>query len=116
MAKLICSNAMAVCSGSHAGLPVRFSVLPGSGVLAGGSPAATVRDRDSAINIPAFGLCRMSTPPKPCVPAVAPAFLAGSATVLIANAPALDSASTLRCAQGGVISFQFPGQFSTEVP
>ena len=116
MAKLICSGAMAACSGSAGGVPVPFFVPPAKGVLAGGAAAATVYDGNAKINLPSFGACGMSQPQQPCVPELAPRFVAGSPTVLIGNCPALHVPSTLSCAKGGIISFQLPGQFSVEVP
>jgi hypothetical protein len=113
MAHLISSGAMVVCSGSLTGAPVPFFVPPASGVLAG-QAAATVFDRTPGLNFASFGMCKMSGAPKPCVPAPGPAFLTGAPTVLIGNAPAVDSASVLPCAAGGIISFSFPGQFSVQ--
>jgi len=83
--------------------------------MVSGAPAATIFDRTALVNLPSFGICKMSSPHVPCTPDPAPSFLIGSPTVRIGESPALDHLSTLPCTKGGSISFQLPGQFSVEV-
>jgi hypothetical protein len=114
VARLICSSSMIVCTGSQAGVPIAFSVAQGSGVLAGGAEVATVRDNRPILNVGSFGSCKLSSPPKPCVPVLSD-FKDAVPKVLVGDSPALTEASTLRCKQGGVISFRSPGPSSVEV-
>jgi len=114
VASLICSRSTIVCTGSQAGVPIGFSVAPGSGVRTGGAEVATVRDNQPILNVGSFGTCKLSSPPKPCVPVLSD-FKDAVPKLLVGNSPALTEASTLRCKQGGVVSFRHPGQSSVEV-
>jgi uncharacterized protein DUF4280 len=114
VARLICSSSTIICTGSQAGVPVGFSVARGTGVLSGGAEVATVRDNQPILNVGSFGACKLSSPAKPCVPVLSD-FKDGVPKVLVGGSPALTESSTLRCKQGGVISFRHPGQSSVEV-
>jgi hypothetical protein len=54
--------------------------------------------------------------PMPCVPATGAPWAPGSPTVLIGNAPALDSTSKLMCNWAGVIQITSPGQATVQIP
>jgi len=113
MARLICSSSTIVCTGSQTGVPIGFSVERGSGVRAGGAEVATIRN-NKPINVGSFGVCKLSSPPRPCVPVLSD-FKDAVPKLLVGDSPALTEASTLRCKQGGVISFRHPGQSYIEV-
>jgi hypothetical protein len=93
--------------------------------------AANIMDHVPLVNILPFAMC--SSPanpmvaaataaamgvltPMPCVPATPAPWVAGAATVLLCNAPALDNVSTLACTWGGVIQFINPGQATEFIP
>lgn len=108
-----------------------LSVLPQSGVMAGGVPAATVMDFTPMLNILPFGMCTcpanptvasataaaLGVPtPMPCVPLTAVPWMPGSPTVMIGGLPALNNTSKCLCTWGGMISITLPGQFQAMVP
>ena len=124
----VCMGAAMQCSFGVA--PSTLVVLPTNAVLTG-TPAANIMDNVPILNIPPFGMCNsMSNPvvaaataaalgvmtPMPCVPVTTAPWAPGSATVLIANMPALNDASQLMCAWGGVITFAQAGQTTVQVP
>lgn len=99
--------------------------------MAGGSPAATIMDSVSLLNVSSFGACSSITnpavtaataaalgvlTPMPCVPATPAPWTPGASTVLIGGAPALDSACMLNCLWAGIIKVNMSGQFSVNVP
>jgi len=115
------------CMGSA---PASLTVLPTGCTNANGMPAATVKDSIPIVNIPPFGTCicpgnpmfiaataaAMGVPtPVPCVPLTVGPWAPGSPTVTIGGAPALNNASTLQCAWGGVITIMSPGQSTVMV-
>jgi hypothetical protein len=115
---------------SFGAAPAPLNVLPATGVLAG-APAATVMDHVPMLNIMPFGVCScVANPmvaaataaalgaltPMPCVPMTTAPWLPGSPTVLIGGLPALQDASKLMCAWGGVIAIVAPAQFTTLIP
>jgi hypothetical protein len=129
MAQLVCNGAMLMCSFGVA--PCTMMVTPENMVNASNMPAATIMDNIPMKNILPFGMCTtqsnpavaaataaaLGTPtPAPCVPVTTAPWAPGSATVMIANKPALNSASKLMCTWGGVISITFAGQVMTNVP
>ncbi|MGZ8218812.1 DUF4280 domain-containing protein [Methylomagnum sp.] len=128
MAMQVCMGAMMQCSFGAA--PGALMVLPVNRVMTG-SPAATIMDSAPLVNIPPFGMC--SSPanptvaaataaamgaltPMPCIPNTPAPWVPGAATVLIGAMPALDDASKLMCLWGGVISLNFAGQATVQVP
>jgi len=128
MGNQVCMGAMMQCSFGAA--PSTLVVLPANAVLTG-TPAANIMDYIPITNIPPFGMCNsMSNPvvaaataaalgamtPMPCIPVTAAPWAPGSATVLIANMPALNDASKLMCSWGGVIQFSMAGQVTVQVP
>jgi hypothetical protein len=82
-------------------------------------------------NVMMFGMCKAPTNPAviaataaasgvftqaPCVPATASPWVPGSPTVMIGGKAALNSTSKLMCTWLGVISVNFAGQATVNVP
>lgn len=125
----VCMGATLMCSFGCA--PSSLTVLPVNRVTAGGPPAANIMDNKSMMNILPFAMCSCPAnpavaaataaalgvlTPMPCVPMTVAPWVPGAPTVLIGNMPALDNASKLMCAYGGVIQITVPGQTSVQVP
>ena len=125
---LISTGATLQCSFGAA--PAALNALPVNRVLAG-APAATIMDHLPMVNVAPFGMCSCAAnpmvaaataaalgvlTPMPCVPMTMAPWVPGSPTVLIGGQPALQDASKLMCAWGGVISVLAPAQFTTLVP
>lgn len=125
----VCMGATLQCSFGAA--PSNLVVLPASGVLTGGMPAATIMDSKPLANIMPFGTCNsMSNPmvaaataaalgaftPMPCIPVTAAPWAPGSPTVLVGGMPGLQDSSKLACNWGGVIQVVAPGQFTSMIP
>ena len=121
-------GAMMTCAFGVA--PASLIVPPASRVMVNNMPAANIMDFKPMANIPTFGMCNsLANPqvaaataaalgvltPMPCIPVTTP-WKPGAPTVLIANFPALNNSSTCQCAYGGVITFSFAGQATTQVP
>jgi hypothetical protein len=94
-------------------------------------PAGVITDFVPMTNIMPFGMC--SSPanptvaaataaafgvltPMPCVPVTVAPWAPGVPNVLITNIPAIDNNCKLACNWGGVISVNFPGQVTHEIP
>ena len=121
----VCNGATTMCSFGMA--PGTLVVLPIHRKLTSGQPAANINDHAPLLNIMPFGVC--STPsnpavaaataaalgvltPMPCVPVTPAPWVPGAVSppVILDGVPALDDASILMCAWGGVIKIVFPGQ------
>ena len=128
MGQLVCAGALLQCSFGAA--PAPLAVLPVSGVTTG-APDATIMDNQPIANIAPFGVCiSLANPavaaataaamgvlvPLPCMPVTPAPWAPGSPTVLLGNVPALNSASKLMCAYGGVIAISMPGQTTVAIP
>jgi hypothetical protein len=128
MGQQVCMGALLKCSFGMA--PGSLVVLPTNRVLTQ-TPDANIMDYIPMVNILPFGMCQSpSMPavaaataaamgvltPMPCVPVTPAPWAPGSATVMIANMPALNNSSKLMCAYGGVIEVSFPGQSTVNVP
>ncbi len=128
MGQQVVMGAMMTCSFGVA--PSSLVVPPVNRVLVNNMPAANIMDFKPIVNIPPFGMCNsLSNPtvaaataaalgvltPMPCVPVTTP-WKPGSPSVQVANLPALTNSSTCQCAFGGVITFSFAGQATTQVP
>lgn len=128
MGNIVCAGATLKCSFGAA--PSVLSVLPTNQLMTT-TPIANIMDNKPMLNIPPFGLCQsMSNPtvsaataakfgvftPMPCVPVTSAPWFPGSATVLIANMPALNNSSKCLCNWGGVIEVVHPGQINIQVP
>lgn len=110
--------------------PGTLMVLPANRVLTA-VPDANIMDNKPMVNILPFGACQsMANPtvaaataaalgvltPMPCVPCTTAPWAPGSATVMLANMPALNNSSKLMCLWGGVISINMPGQTTVSIP
>lgn len=110
--------------------PGSLVVLPTNRVLTQ-TPDANIMDHVPMVNILPFGMCQSPAnpavaaataaamgvlTPMPCVPVTPAPWAPGSATVMIANMPALNNSSKLMCAYGGVIEISFAGQSTVNVP
>jgi len=112
--------------------PSALIVIPmGLPVMSGGIFAATIMDFVPIANIPPFGMCSsLVNPmviaataaalgvltPMPCIPVTVAPWVPGSPTVLINNFPALNNSSKCICSWGGVISINFAGQLTDQIP
>lgn len=121
-AQLMCSQGVA---------PSALVVLPINRVMSGNQPAANIMDHKPMINILPFGMCRSPAnptvaaatsaamgvlTPMPCVPATPAPWTPGSATVMLANFPALNNSCQLMCTWAGQITVMSPGQFTELIP
>ena len=119
------STALMLCSFGVA--PASLNVLPTSGVLIEGKPAATITDSAPMLNVPPFGMCTsLANPPvaaapaaamgvltpMPCIPATTP-WVNGATQTLIGGKPALTLGAQCTCANGGVIQILNPGSMTT---
>jgi hypothetical protein len=111
--------------------PSSLVVLPVNKVMTSYVPAANIMDNKPMVNIMPFGMCQSpSNPvvaaataaalgvltPMPCIPATTAPWAPGAPTVMLANMPALDDTSKLMCMWGGVISVNFAGQATEQIP
>jgi len=111
--------------------PSNLVVLPVNRRITNNQPAANIMDYVPMTNIMPFGMCTSPAnpqvaaataaamgvlTPQPCVPATSAPWAPGSATVMLANQPALDNVSTCMCNWAGVISITDPGQTTAEIP
>ena len=124
----VCGGAMCTCSFGVA--PSLFMVTPENQVMTT-MTIATIMDHVPMKNIMPFGMCSsLANPqvasataaalgvliPMPCIPVTTAPWIPGSATVLIANKPALNQSSQLICNWGGVIQITNPGTTNIQVP
>jgi hypothetical protein len=100
-------------------------------VMSSNQCAANIMDHVPMKNIMPFGVCSsLANPtvaaataaalgvltPMPCIPATAAPWAAGAPTVMLENFPALNDSSKLMCNWAGVISINFAGQVTHQVP
>ena len=119
-----------MCTCSFGVAPSLFMVTPENQVMTT-MPIATIMDHVPMKNIMPFGMCSsLANPqvasataaalgvliPMPCIPVTTAPWIPGSATVLIANKPALNQSSQLICNWGGVIQITNPGTTNIQVP
>ena len=105
--------------------PSQLIVLATNRRTAGGQPAANVADHLPLTNIAPFGSCMSllfpgtaaataaaggALTPMPCLPNTATPWTPGSATVTVADRPALRHTDSCRCVWGGTITILDPGQ------
>jgi hypothetical protein len=125
----VCMGAVLQCTFGVA--PSSLVVLPVNKVMTSYVPAANIMDNKPMVNIMPFGMCQSpSNPvvaaataaalgvltPMPCIPATTAPWAPGAPTVMLANMPALDDTSKLMCMWGGVISVNFAGQATEQIP
>ena len=111
--------------------PSTLIVLPKNRVMAESKPAANIMDFVPIVNIPPFGMCKSPAnpavaaattaalgvlTPMPCTPVTPAPWAPGSATVMIANFPALNNTSKCMCAFAGTISITNPGCTKEMIP
>lgn len=119
-----------LCQCTFGAAPCPLAVPPTNRVLCG-TPVATIMDHIPLMNLASFGMCSsISNPtvaaatsaalgvltPMPCIPVLPTPWIPGSPTVLVGNMPALDTASTLMCAWGGMIKISALGQTNCIIP
>lgn len=124
----VCGGASLQCSFGAA--PSTLMVTPQNQTVTS-MPIATILDSKPMVNILPFGMCSsLANPtvaaataaafgvltPMPCVPNTVAPWGPGSATVLIANLPALNHTSKLTCLWGGIIQITAPGQTTIQIP
>ena len=124
----VCGGALCACSFGMA--PSTLMVTPENKTITS-MPIATIMDNVPMKNVMPFGMCTsMANPtvasatsaalgvltPMPCVPVIPAPWAPGSPTVLISNKPALNQASKLTCAYGGIIQITNPGTTNIQVP
>ena len=129
MAFQVVNGAQLACS--FGTTPSQMAVLPVNRTDVAEQPAANIQDHVPLLNIQSFGMCMSpSNPqvaaataaalgvftPQPCIPVTPAPWTPGAATMVIAQFPALDNASTCSCVWGGVISVVDPGQQTVEIP
>lgn len=128
MGSIVCSNAMLKCS--FGTTPSSLTVLP-TNMVKTTTPIANIMDNIPMANIMTFGMCQsLANPmvasatsaamgvltPMPCIPVTTAPWVPGSATVMVANMPALNDSSKLMCMWAGVIEVTSAGQTTINVP
>ena len=121
----------ALCQCSFGAAPSALGVLPSNMTNAVGPAAATIMDNAPMVNILPFGTCSsLANPtvasattaaqgvltPMPCIPVTSAPWVPGSPTVMIGGLPALNDSSQLMCSWAGVISINFAGQVTVQIP
>ena len=121
----------ALCQCSFGAAPSALGVLPSNMTNAVGPAAATIMDNAPMVNILPFGTCSsLANPtvasattaaqgvltPMPCIPVTSAPWVSGSPTVMIGGLPALNDSSQLMCSWAGVISINFAGQVTVQIP
>jgi hypothetical protein len=124
----VCTGAVMMCSFGVA--PSVFNATPRP-VVTSNMVAGVITDNKPMLNVPPFGVCNsVANPqviaataaalgvltPMPCVPVLPAPWVPGVPTVLIQNIPALDNTCKLMCAWAGVISINFAGQVTHQIP
>ncbi|MAY74938.1 MAG: hypothetical protein CMJ31_09550 [Phycisphaerae bacterium] len=121
----------AMCQCTFGVAPSSLIVLPANKVNGCSMPMATIMDHKPMVNIMPFGMCSsLANPtvaaatsaalgvltPMPCIPATSAPWATGSPTVKVGNLPVLNNSSKCMCNWGGVISINFAGQSTVNVP
>jgi hypothetical protein len=90
--------------------PSKLVILPQHQVQLRGKNRANIGDAKPFVNILPFGVCKITSPPKPCTP-VCVMWIGGKPDVLIEGLPALLNSDKLACATGGgMITIKDSGQ------
>ena len=121
----------ALCQCRFGAAPSALGVLPSNMTNAVGPAAANIMDNKPFVNILPFGTCSsLANPtvasattaaqgvltPMPCIPVTSAPWVPGSPTVMIGGLPALNDSSQLMCSWAGVISINFAGQVTVQIP
>ncbi len=116
---------------SFGAAPSALVVTPEGKTLFENKPAATIMDNVPFKNIMPFGVCMsLANPitaaqtaaalgvltPGACLPVIPAPWAPPSATVMIANKPALNQTAKCMCAYGGVIQVLNPGATTEQIP
>ena len=119
-----------MCACSFGMAPSALMITPENKTVSA-MPLATVMDNIPMKNVMPFGMCTsLSNPtvasatsaalgvltPMPCIPVLTAPWTPGSPTVLIGGRPALNQASKLTCAWGGMIQITNPAVTNIQVP
>lgn len=80
------------------------------GLTVKNKPVATQMDMAPMVNILPFGTCKMSYPPRPCIPAPCGPWMKPNTKFKATQMPVLTTDSCLMCAFGGKISIKSSGQ------
>jgi hypothetical protein len=125
----VCMGALMQCSFGLA--PSSLVVLPTNMTYTDQVSDANIMDHVPMVNIMPFGMCTsLANPtvaaataaamgvltPMPCIPNTPAPWITGAPTVILGNAPTLDSVSKLMCSWAGVIQFVTPGELTVAVP
>lgn len=128
MSNAVCGGAVLQCSFGIA--PSVLNVMPVNKAVTS-MPLANIMDNKPLMNIMPFGMCQsLSNPtvaaataaamgvltPMPCVPSIAAPWMPGCPTVPIGGQPALTDACKCSCMWGGMISVNFAGQMTIQMP
>lgn len=124
MGVLVVKGAVLACSFGSA--PGSLKMTSQVTCMAGGNPAATIKDVAANVNITPFGMCSsLANPqvasataaamgaltPQPCMPVAMGTWIPVNPGLLAGGVPCLTSDSQMICANGmGVIHIQSPGQ------
>ena len=126
----MCVYGGAMCACSFGMAPSALMITPENKTVSA-MPLATVMDNIPMKNVMPFGMCTsLSNPtvasatsaalgvltPMPCIPVLTAPWTPGSPTVLIGGRPALNQASKLTCAWGGMIQITNPAVTNIQVP
>ncbi|MBL8473000.1 MAG: DUF4280 domain-containing protein [Rhodocyclaceae bacterium] len=129
MANQVCHGAVLQCTFGMA--PSTLVVLPLHKVMTSFVPAANIMDHKPMVNIMPFGMCQsLANPtvqaataaafgvltPMPCIPNTPAPWVPGAITNLLDNQPALNDTSKLNCVWAGVISVNYAGQATHQIP
>ena len=128
MSFAVCGGAILKCPFGAA--PSTLNVIPVNRTVTA-MPLANIMDNKPMANIITFGMCNNPAnpavaaataaalgvlTPMPCIPVTTAPWSPGSPTVLIGGQPALNDKSKCACNWGGVISVNFAGQTTIQIP
>lgn len=128
MPNQVCTGALLQCTFGMA--PSSFVATPKM-IQTSYMDAGNIMDNIPITNIPPFAMCQsLANPtvaaatatalgvltPMPCVPVFPAPWVPGAPTVLLNNMPALDNTCKLMCAYAGVVSINFAGQVTHQIP
>lgn len=128
MPNQVCTGALLQCTFGMA--PSSFVATPKM-IKTSFMDAGNIMDNIPIANIPPFGMCQsLANPtvaaataaalgvltPMPCLPVFPAPWVPGAPTVLLNQMPALDNTCKLMCAFAGVVSINFAGQVTHQIP
>lgn len=128
MPNQVCTGAILQCTMGMA--PSSLIATPKM-IMTSNMDAANIMDNKPMVNIPPFAMCQsLANPtvasataaalgvltPMPCVPVFPGPWGPGVPTVMLQNMPALDDTCKLICAYAGVVSINFAGQVTHQIP